>query len=62
MSIKLPKLIKIVLDILFRRLNIITFTQIEHFRLRCINGELAQMVERSLSMREVTGSMPVFSS
>ena len=26
-----------------------------------LQGELAQMVERSLSMREVTGSMPVFS-
>ena len=25
-------------------------------------GELAQMVERSLSMREVAGSMPAFSS
>ncbi len=26
------------------------------------NGELAQMVERSLSMREVVGSIPTFSN
>ena len=29
---------------------------------RAVAGELAQMVERSLSMREVVGSMPTFSS
>ena len=31
------------------------------FHLQCCHGELAQMVERSLSMREVRGSMPRFS-
>ncbi len=31
------------------------------FHLQCNHGELAQMVERSLSMREVRGSMPRFS-
>ena len=31
------------------------------YNLLLLFGKLAQMVERSLSMREVTGSMPVFS-
>ncbi len=39
-----------------------------HSGIRCLekilfsSGELAQMVERSLSMREAAGSMPAFST
>ena len=34
---------------------------LKNAHLKCRFGELAQMVERSLSMREVGGSMPPFS-
>ena len=33
-----------------------------HFNLCCRNGDVAQMVERSLSMREVPGSIPGIST
>ena len=32
-----------------------------HKRYKCIHGELAQMVERPLRMRDVPGSIPEFS-
>ena len=40
----------------------VTCLYIKKLLLTCMSGGLAQMVERSLSMREVPGSMPGFSN